>query len=96
MGPLGIVHSRKHRCGYHNDHCSLTSLMPAMYHDETGKQIACPDMEAGLYIKSRAGNLVHVRCVLVSGASLSSCPSLDCEEVSCGSLLPRRRKILPS
>jgi isopenicillin N synthase-like dioxygenase len=47
-------------CGWHNDHGSLTGLVPAMYLDDDGKQVACPDKEAGLYIKSRSGKLVHV------------------------------------
>jgi len=47
-------------CGWHNDHGSLTGLVPAIYLDEDGVQVACPDGKAGLYIKSRTGKLVHV------------------------------------
>ena len=45
-------------CGWHNDHGSLTGLVPAMYHDKDGNIVQCPDEEAGLYIKSRNGDLV--------------------------------------
>ncbi len=47
-------------CGWHNDHCSLTGLVPAMYIDAKGNEIKCPDSTAGLYCKSRKGDLVHV------------------------------------
>jgi len=40
-------------CGWHNDHGSLTGLVPAMYFDKDGNEIPCPDQEAGLYIKAR-------------------------------------------
>lgn len=46
-------------CGWHNDHCSLTGLVPAMYIDEDGKEIPNPDPDSGLYIKSRNGALVR-------------------------------------
>lgn len=59
-------------CGWHNDHCTLTSLMPAMYHDAAGTPIPCPDKEAGLYIKSRNGQLVHVAYVRVVSATTST------------------------
>ncbi len=45
-------------CGWHNDHGSLTGLVPAIYHDEIGNIVQCPDENAGLYIKSRIGDLV--------------------------------------
>ncbi|KAL7499497.1 hypothetical protein ACHAWT_007778 [Skeletonema menzelii] len=45
-------------CGWHNDHGSLTGLVPAMYHDKNGNIVQCPDEDAGLYIKSRNGDLV--------------------------------------
>eukprot|EP00574_Skeletonema_japonicum_P014007 CAMPEP_0201720356 /NCGR_PEP_ID=MMETSP0593-20130828/5346_1 /ASSEMBLY_ACC=CAM_ASM_000672 /TAXON_ID=267983 /ORGANISM="Skeletonema japonicum, Strain CCMP2506" /LENGTH=429 /DNA_ID=CAMNT_0048210995 /DNA_START=144 /DNA_END=1433 /DNA_ORIENTATION=+ len=45
-------------CGWHNDHGSLTGLVPAIYHDENGNIVQCPDENAGLYIKSRNGDLV--------------------------------------
>ena len=48
-------------CGWHNDHCSLTGLVPAMYLDSSGNEISCPDSNAGLYIKSRRGELIHVK-----------------------------------
>jgi hypothetical protein len=48
-------------CGWHNDHCSLTGLVPGMYFNADGKEVQCPDPTAGLYIKSRNGELVHVK-----------------------------------
>ncbi len=49
-------------CGWHNDHCSLTGLVPAMYIDsESGTEIQIPDPKAGLYIKSRKGECVQVK-----------------------------------
>ena len=48
-------------CGWHNDHGSLTGLAPAMYFDRDGNRIACPDEQAGLYIRSRDGNVYRVR-----------------------------------
>uniref|UniRef100_A0A6U1X1B8 Non-haem dioxygenase N-terminal domain-containing protein n=1 Tax=Trieres chinensis TaxID=1514140 RepID=A0A6U1X1B8_TRICV len=47
-------------CGWHNDHGSLTGLVPAMYIDVSGTEIKCPCDKAGLYIKSRGGDLVQV------------------------------------
>ena len=47
--------------GWHNDHCSLTGLVPAMYFNSDGEEVSCPDPAAGLYIKSRNGALVHVQ-----------------------------------
>lgn len=38
-------------CGWHNDHGSLTGLVPAMYIDEKGNTIPNPDPNAGLYIR---------------------------------------------
>mmetsp|Transcript_302 Transcript_302/g.847 ORF Transcript_302/g.847 Transcript_302/m.847 type:complete len:376 (+) Transcript_302:209-1336(+) len=46
-------------CGWHNDHGSLTGLVPAMYLDADGRPVDCPDPSAGLYIKSRSGRLVR-------------------------------------
>lgn len=46
-------------CGWHNDHCSLTGLLPAMYIDVNGEEISNPDPESGLYIKARDGRLVR-------------------------------------
>ena len=47
-------------CGWHNDHGSITGLLPAIYMNEEGEEVPCPDPNAGLYIKSRAGELVQV------------------------------------
>eukprot|EP00756_Hemistasia_phaeocysticola_P042229 Hpha_TRINITY_DN16958_c1_g2::TRINITY_DN16958_c1_g2_i1::g.55036::m.55036 len=47
-------------CGWHNDHGSLTGLVPGMYLDAKGEEVPCPDAQAGLYIKSRNGRLVRV------------------------------------
>ena len=48
-------------CGWHNDHGSLTGLLPALYLDSSGNTVDCPDSKAGLYIKSRDGSLVHAK-----------------------------------
>ena len=40
---------------------SLTGLIPAMYLDLHGNEVECPDESAGLYIKSRNGDLKHVQ-----------------------------------
>lgn len=48
-------------CGWHNDHGSITGLLPALYIDSNGKIVECPDLQAGLYIKSRNGRLAHAR-----------------------------------
>jgi len=48
-------------CGWHNDHCSITGLVPAIYIDRNGDEIPCPDPKAGLYIKSRKGKLLQVK-----------------------------------
>lgn len=53
-------------CGWHNDHGSLTGLVPAIYLEQDGTPVACPDEKAGLYIKSRTGKLVHVSLPLGS------------------------------
>eukprot|EP00744_Colponema_vietnamica_P007069 GILI01010209.1.p2 GENE.GILI01010209.1~~GILI01010209.1.p2 ORF type:complete len:402 (-),score=108.60 GILI01010209.1:234-1439(-) len=48
-------------CGWHNDHGSLTGLTPAMYYnDRTQSEVACPDPRAGLYIRSRSGEVVRI------------------------------------
>jgi len=47
-------------CGWHNDHGSLTGLVPPIYLNDKGKEIPCPDNQAGLYIRSRSGDLVRV------------------------------------
>jgi isopenicillin N synthase-like dioxygenase len=46
-------------CGWHNDHGSLTGLIPAMYLDRDGNEISNPDPNAGLYIRSRDGTLIR-------------------------------------
>ncbi|ACI64788.1 predicted protein, partial [Thalassiosira pseudonana CCMP1335] len=48
-------------CGWHNDHGSLTGLLPALYLDPNGQVVDCLDPQAGLYIKSRTGELVHAQ-----------------------------------
>ena len=48
-------------CGWHNDHGSLTGLLPALYLDGEGNVVDPPDVQAGLYIKSRDGRLVRAR-----------------------------------
>ena len=47
-------------CGWHNDHSSLTGLMPALFTNEaTGETISCPDPEtSGLFVTSRSGEVV--------------------------------------
>ena len=46
-------------CGWHNDHGSLTGLVPAMWFTPEGEEIEkCPDPDAGLYIKTRKGRIV--------------------------------------
>lgn len=49
------------RSGWHNDHGSLTGLVPAIYMDGNGKQVPSPDPAAGLYIQARSGEQVQVR-----------------------------------
>jgi len=46
-------------CGWHNDHGSLTGLVPAMYIDSHYKVVSPPRPDAGLYVKARDGTLVH-------------------------------------
>lgn len=49
-------------CGWHNDHGTLTGLLPAMYIGADGAaEMECPDAAAGLYVRSRCGRLIHVR-----------------------------------
>lgn len=45
-------------CGWHNDHSSLTGLVPGMFLDGRGHQVTCSD--AGLSIQSRHGSVVSV------------------------------------
>ncbi|XP_071716270.1 uncharacterized protein [Rutidosis leptorrhynchoides] len=46
-------------CGWHTDHGSLTGLTYGMF-TKGGIEIPCPDDTAGLYIKTRAGQIVKV------------------------------------
>ncbi|GMH20527.1 hypothetical protein Nepgr_022368 [Nepenthes gracilis] len=46
-------------CGWHTDHGSLTGLTCGMFLRD-GAQIPCPDAAAGLYIKTRSGQIVKV------------------------------------
>ncbi|KAF9951332.1 hypothetical protein BGZ65_006020 [Modicella reniformis] len=51
-------------CGWHLDHGSLTGLTSAMYIDESNiqnnvlQEVACPDSEAGLYIRNRGQQVI--------------------------------------
>jgi hypothetical protein len=47
-------------CGWHTDHGSITGLASAMYTDAAGNEVACPDPQAGLYIKNRHGEMVRI------------------------------------
>jgi len=46
-------------CGWHNDHGSLTGLVPSVYMNRQGEVIPSPDPAAGLYIKNRSGKIVR-------------------------------------
>jgi len=46
-------------CGWHNDHGSLTGLVPAMYIDSHNNVVPPPRPDAGLYVKARDGTLAH-------------------------------------
>lgn len=59
-GGGGSVDVTSSWCGWHNDHGSLTGLTAAMYFDAAGNPIPCPDPDAGLFIRSRGGQLVQV------------------------------------
>jgi isopenicillin N synthase-like dioxygenase len=49
-------------CGWHLDHGSITALLPGICLEDTDAQtITAPDSSAGLYIRTRAQELVHVR-----------------------------------
>jgi len=48
-------------CGWHNDHGSLTGLIPAMYVTKEGNPTDNPDPHSGLYVRSRTGNVVQVK-----------------------------------
>jgi len=48
-------------CGWHNDHGSLSGLIPALYLDKDGEQLISPaDDKSGLYIQARNGSIHHV------------------------------------
>ncbi|KAK8595636.1 hypothetical protein V6N13_000337 [Hibiscus sabdariffa] len=44
-------------CGWHSDHGSLTGLTCGMF-KRNGVEISCPDSAAGLYIRTRSGEIV--------------------------------------
>jgi len=46
-------------CGWHKDHGLLTGLVSGMYTDGAGNPVPCPDPRAGLYIRTRSGEVVH-------------------------------------
>ena len=48
-------------CGWHNDHGSLTGLLPGMYLNKKGEKVLCTDDNAGLYIKSRGGQTIQLQ-----------------------------------
>lgn len=46
-------------CGWHNDHCLLTGLIPGQFYNEmTGKVCESPDPKAGLYVCTRSGEVM--------------------------------------
>lgn len=47
-------------CGWHTDHGSLTGLTAALYLDSNYNEVVSPDPDAGIYIKSRSGEVVRV------------------------------------
>ncbi len=46
-------------CGWHSDHGSLTGLTSALYLDAHGREVPNPDPSAGLYIRTRHGQVVQ-------------------------------------
>ncbi|KAK6156482.1 hypothetical protein DH2020_010730 [Rehmannia glutinosa] len=46
-------------CGWHTDHGSLTGLTCGIF-TRDGVEISCPDTAAGLYVKTRSGQIVKV------------------------------------
>jgi isopenicillin N synthase-like dioxygenase len=50
-------------CGWHLDHGSITALLPGicLEDDNNAQTTTAPDSSAGLYIRTRAQELVHVR-----------------------------------
>ena len=67
-------------CGWHNDHGSLTGLVPAIYTDSDDNIVPCPDPRAGLYIYSRQGKLVKVQ--LPKGEEGKNCISFQIGETT--------------
>lgn len=48
-------------CGWHNDHGSLTGLIPGLYLDENGQSTSTAGNDkSGLYIQARNGSIHHV------------------------------------
>lgn len=47
-------------CGWHTDHGSLTGLTSAMFLDTQCRPVQSPDPQAGLYVKTREGQVVKV------------------------------------
>lgn len=72
-------------CGWHNDHGTITALLPAMFQEaSTGKEMANPEPDsAGLYIKTRSGNVVKAKPP--AGALLLQIG--ECAQVHSGGLL---------
>jgi len=63
-------------CGWHNDHGSLTGLVPAMYINKDGKQVPNPDPKSGLYVQSRNGKEIKA-------AVPSDCLAFQIGETAC-------------
>ena len=40
--------------------CTCPGLTRAMYMDDLGREVACPDPRAGLYVRNRTGQVVKV------------------------------------
>jgi isopenicillin N synthase-like dioxygenase len=71
-------------CGWHNDHGSLTSLVPAMYFNAEGKEVPAPDQQAGLYIRSRQGKIVKA---LMPGANTLGFQMGEAQQIHSGGYL---------
>ncbi|XP_028553224.1 uncharacterized protein LOC110103371 isoform X2 [Dendrobium catenatum] len=50
-------------CGWHTDHGSLTGLTSGMY-IKNGVEVSCPDLAAGLYVRTRNNQIVRVNASL--------------------------------
>lgn len=72
-------------CGWHNDHGSLTSLLPPLYTNNNNENIPCPDSEAGLYIRSRSGQLIKVEVPEEDGTVLYQIG--ECSQIMSGGIL---------